>query len=390
MNSKCENGTLTVFLTGRIDSSNADAFGAEFDSIYNANPAENLVFDAAALEYISSAGLRQVLRARKMNASLNIINVSSDVYEVFDMTGFTEMIPVEKAYRQFSVEGCKIIGQGAKGTVYRYNEDTIIKVYKSLDALPAIKRERELARKAFVLGIPTAISYDVVQVDGKFGSVFELLDAKSYSQLMLDDPANRDKYIADFALLLRKIHDTPVKADDMPDIKGLVRNWVSVAAPFIPGEEAVKIAMLVEKTPDTLNMLHCDYHTNNVMLQNGETLLIDMDTLSHGHPIFELANVHISFVGFAEADPEQAQKFLDGVPADVSNEIWRKFLPTYLGTDDPARIADVEKKAALMGYVRLLRHTARRDAESEKSKKIIAMCAAHIHELLPGIDSLDF
>ena len=125
---------------------------------------------------------RIILRLKKNNASLKIINVSSDVYEIFEMTGFSEIMPIEKAYREFSVEGCEIIGQGANGKVYRIDPETIIKVYNNPDSLPDIKRERELARKAFVLGIPTAIPYDVVKVGDGYGSVFELLNAKSFAK----------------------------------------------------------------------------------------------------------------------------------------------------------------------------------------------------------------
>lgn len=55
--------------------------------------------DAEKLDYISSAGLRVILRLRKNEAGLRIIHAQSSVYEILEMTGFTEMMPVEKAYR---------------------------------------------------------------------------------------------------------------------------------------------------------------------------------------------------------------------------------------------------------------------------------------------------
>ena len=384
------NGTLTVFFEGRIDTSNADKVGAELDNIFAEQEYENFVLDVNALEYISSAGLRVVLRARKANPNMKIVGASTDVYDIFDMTGFTEMIPIEKAYRQFSVDGCKIIGQGAKGTVYRYNEDTIIKVYKSVDSLPDIKNERELARRAFVLGIPTALSYDVVKVGDKYGSVFELLEAKSYSQLIAEDPGNIEKYVRDYALLLKKIHSTEVKADDMPDIKTFIYQWVDMDEPELDPGDAAKLRKLIADVPDTLNMLHCDYHTNNVMCQKGETLLIDMDTLSHGHPVFELANIYITYVGFGEVDPSNVEKFI-GLDYIVAKKIWEIFLPVYLGTDDKARLQDVELKARLLSYVRLMRHTLRRrGTDADADAKAIEYCRKNIHELLGQLDTLDF
>lgn len=390
MNITEKDGTLVISLEGKIDSVNAEAVTAAIEAEAGERLAcRELVIDAEKLGYISSAGLRMILKFRKANPSLKIINASAEVFEILEMTGFTEMLTVEKAFRRFSVDGCDIIGQGAKGIVYRYNGDTIIKVYKNPDSLPDIKNERALARRAFVLGIPTAISYDIVRVGESYGSVFELLDARSYSQMILDDPDNRDKYITEYALLLKKIHSTQVKADDMPDIKLTINKWLETDKPHLPKETYSKLAKLIADVPDTLNMLHCDYHTNNVMYQNGEALLIDMDTLSHGHPIFELANVYITYVGFGEVDPAMVEKFL-GMPYETAKYIWKKFLPIYLGTDDEAFIEKTEKKAVLLSYVRYLRHYVRRGINGETERKIADLCIEKLNTLSKEIDTLVF
>ena len=390
MDYQVENGNLTVSLSGRIDSSNADAAEKDIFAIREEHPAEELILDADDLEYISSAGLRVILRLRKKNPSLKIINASADIYEILDMTGFTEMITVEKAFRRLSVDGCKEIGRGAKGIVYRLDDDTIIKVYKNPDSLPDIKKERQLARKAFVLGIPTAIPYDVVRVGESYGSVFELLDAKSFSQLIAASPEKTDEYVGLYADLLRQIHDTAVSPDDMPDIKKLVYRWIEADEPFLPAEEYAKLKALVDDVPDTDNMLHCDYHTNNLMMQNGETLLIDMDTLSHGHPIFELANVYITYVGFGEEYPEVVEEFI-GLPYATAKEIWKKFLPLYLQTEEADKIASVEDKVKLLSYTRVMRHTVRRGGnDTEAGRKTIAYCAEKISALLDNVNTLEF
>ena len=153
---------LTIILSGHIDSANAPAVEKEITDALALEDPKHLTLDTADLKYISSAGLRIILRLRKNYKDLSIINVSPEVYEIFDMTGFTEMLDIHKAYRVLSVEGCEVIGQGANGKVYRIDPDTVVKVYFNPDALPEIHRERELARTAFILGIPTAIPYDVV------------------------------------------------------------------------------------------------------------------------------------------------------------------------------------------------------------------------------------
>lgn len=390
METKTEEKVLTVYLEGRVDSSNADAVGAELCKILSENAHESVVFDAEKLEYLSSAGLRVVLRVRKDEPLLKLINVSAEVYEILEMTGFTEMMTVEKAYRKLSVEGCEVIGQGANGKVYRLDPDTIIKVYLNPDCLPDIHRERELARKAFVLGIPTAIPYDVVKVGDGYGSVFELLNAKSFAKLIIEDEAHLDEYVRLYVDLLKKIHSTSIKEGDMPDMKETVIGWADFLKDYLPEKTYTKLHTLVESVPKDLHMMHGDYHIKNVMMQNGEVLLIDMDTLCYGNPVFEFASVFLAYLGYSENDHEVVKNFL-GITHETAQKIWDKTLRLYFETDDPKKIEEIENKAKIVGYTRMLRRAIRRqDTEAEASKRDIPTCTAHLIDLVEKVDSLEF
>ena len=390
MKANVENGVLTIYVQGRIDSTNAPEVEAAMEAVRKKNLYTSVVLDVDELQYISSAGLRVILRLRKDEPTLTIVNASSEVYEIFDMTGFSEMIPVSKAYRRLSVEGCEVIGQGANGKVYRYDPDTIVKVYFNSDALPDIQRERELARRAFVLGIPTAIPYDVVRVGDGYGSVFELLNAKSFAKLIAEEPENIDKYVALYVELLKKIHGTVVRPEDMPDQREVVIGWAKFLKDYLLQEKAEKLVRLVERVPVDHHMMHGDYHIKNVMMQDGEVLLIDMDTLCQGHPIFELASVFNAYVGFSVLDKSSSQSFL-GIDHETAVTIWKKMLPLYLGTDDKEKIADVERKSMLVGYTRLMRRLIRRHGfDTEQGRNEIEFYKAGILELLDKVDTLTF
>ena len=390
MRSSYENNVFTVFLSGRVDSTNAEAIGAEIFELREKNPDGDIKVDAEELEYISSAGLRTMLKLRKAEPSLEIINVSPEVYEIFDMTGFTEMMTVSKAYRRLSVDGCEVIGQGANGKVYRLDADTIIKVYLNPDCLPDIHRERELARKAFILGIPTAIPYDVVKVGDGYGSVFELLNAKSFAKLIANEPENYDKYVKLYVDLLKKIHSTTVKRGDMPNQKEVALNWAGFLKDYLPEDQYKKLYSLVEAVPENDHMLHGDYHLKNVMMQNGEVLLIDMDTLCVGDPVFEFASIYLAYVGFPELDHEHVMRFM-GIDYETAQKLWKDTLRLYFGTDDEKIISDAQNKAMVMGYTRLMRRTIRRNGfDTEEGKAIIENCRKHLEELLEKVDSLAF
>ena len=390
MNATMENGILKAALSGHIDSGNAPAVESELMALREREPHDGMVLDLKGLTYISSAGLRVVLRLRKLEPQFKLVNVSAEVYEILDMTGFTEMMTVEKAYRELSVEGCEVIGRGANGTVYRIDKDTVVKVYRDADCLPDVQRERELARKAFVLGIPTAIPYDVVRVGESYGSVFELLNSRSFSKLIAADPAGMDKYVDLYVDLMKKMHSTHVKPGDMPRMKEIALNWVTFLREYLPADQAEKLVALVEAVPERDTMLHGDYHTNNIVMQNDEVLIIDMDTLCVGHPIFELASMYLGFVAFGELDPNVTLNFLK-MTHDTAVVFWKKALAKYLGSDDDAAVRAVEEKAMVIGYARLMRRTIRRNGfGTEDGRATIVLCKERLADLLSRVDSLDF
>ena len=379
---------LYIAISGRIDASNAAAAEEKIFAIKKENAGKHVVIDADDLEYISSAGLRVVLRLRKEEPKLAIINVAADVYEVFDMTGFTEMVTVEKAYRKMSVDGCEFIAKGANGAVYRYDDETIIKTYFAKDALPEIKQERENARRAFILGINTAIPYDIVRVGENYGTITELLNAVSVTKLIRKDPDDLTQAAKYYIDMLKSIHAITVEDGEVPDMKETALAWADFVSAHIPAEQAKKLRALIEAVPKRNTLMHGDYHTNNIMVQNGEPLLIDMDTLCMGHPVFELGSMFNAFVGYSELDHQNMMDFF-GYSFETAGKFWKLALQMYLGTEDEAVCQSVAEKAMIIGYTRMLRRAIRRPHEAESPAKI-ARCKEMLAMLLEKTDSLEF
>ena len=383
------NGGYAIALEGNISCVNAAEVEGAIQKLLDSGIFDPLILDADKLQYISSAGLRVILRLVKAGRKPRMVNVSSEVYEVLEVTGFSEIMPIEKAFRKVSIEGCEVIGQGSNGIVYRLDPETIVKVYRNNNALPEMQREREISRKAFVLGIPTAIPYDVVRVGDKFGTVFELLNAKSITKLILAEPENIDKYIGIFTDIMKLIHSTAVKPGDLPSMKEIALDWADYLKGHIPAQQQEKLHAMIEAVPEHPYMLHGDYHSNNVMLQNGEPLMIDMDTLCVGHPVFELASTFNAYVGFSELDPNVIQQFMK-LDAETGRAVWNKLLPLYLNSEDETYIRSVAEKAMVIGYTRLLRRTLRREADTEQGRKCIAHYKARLAQLLEQVDTLVF
>ena len=388
VNYRIDKDILYIAIEGRVDASNASEAEEKLFNIKNDNAGKHIVIDADKLEYISSAGLRMILRLRKEEPELAIINVASDVYEVFDMTGFTDMVTVEKAYQRMSVEGCEFIAKGANGAVYRYDDETILKTYFAKDALPEIKQERENARRAFVLGINTAIPYGIVRVGDGYGTVTELLNATSVTKLIRNNPDDLTEAVKYYIDMLKSIHAIEVEDGEVPDMKETALAWADFVTPQLPEEQGKKLRALIEAVPKQNTLMHGDYHTNNIMVQNGEPLLIDMDTLCMGHPIFELGPMFNAFIGYTELNHQNAMDFF-GYSFETAGKFWNMALKMYLGTEDEALCRSVEEKAMVIGYTRMLRRAIRRPEDVDSPAKI-ARCKEMLGILLGKVDSLVF
>ena len=86
----------TLKIVGRLDTSTAPELEATIDGC--AAGLKELVLDCSALEYVSSAGLRVILKAQKlMNAqgAMKLTQVNESIMEVFDITGFADILTIE-------------------------------------------------------------------------------------------------------------------------------------------------------------------------------------------------------------------------------------------------------------------------------------------------------
>ena len=94
---KTTNGSAaTLTIAGRLDTTTAPELEATIDGCIA--ELTELVLDCAALEYVSSAGLRVILKAQKlMNArgSMKLTHVNATIMEIFDITGFADILTIE-------------------------------------------------------------------------------------------------------------------------------------------------------------------------------------------------------------------------------------------------------------------------------------------------------
>lgn len=261
---------------------------------------------------------------------VSIINISSDVYDIFDVTGFNNILEVKKALREVDVKGCEIIGKGGNGTVYRISTDEIIKVYTKKTSVESIENERRLARDAFVAGIPTAIAYDIVKAGDNLGIVFEMVKADVIAKKFTDEKENFDIYARKYAEL---IHSVDLADKGLPKTKQIYLDYLDKLDDWYSKDELECLRWFITNIPEHNTMVHGDYHTNNIMVQGDELLLIDMAEISCGHPIFDLASSYYAHKLNPQRDPDSVMRYLNVTP-EIAMKLWDVIMQIYFGTDD--------------------------------------------------------
>ena len=387
MNFKENNGKLIITLEGKIDSNNAADAEKSILDIINAHKGMAVIFDAEKLEYISSAGLRVLLKAVKQSdEQIEVQNVSREVYEIFDVTGFTELLDVKKALRKVSIEGCEAIGRGGHGKVYRLDDETIIKIYHDNSPLSLIEKEREYAKNAFVNGIPSAIAFDVVQTEEGYGLVFEMAGATTVSKYIMEHPDKLPEYAVKFGNLLKTLNAAEADPSLYGDIKQVYLERAKNAEEYFTDEENAKIVKMINSIPDGSGMIHGDYHTNNVMVQSdGELVLIDMADISRGNGLYDIGGAFLTMYLSGMRNPDITLQTI-GINYEMAKQVWGIMLSTYYGTTDPQRLELISKRC---GAFALLRMAVTLGIGSKRVKESApGMVALLRQQLFPNADGL--
>ncbi len=309
-------------LAERIDSSNAPEIEKE---LVEQSPE---IIDAGQLKYISSAGLRALLKLSKENGKKTVIeNVSPEIYEIFETTGFTDILDVRRKLREVSVDGLTVIGKGSWGTVYRIDDETVVKVYdtpKNMMFPDEAQKEADISREVFKRGLPTAISFSLAKCGEYKAAIYESINGDTLGSEIEKDPEKLPELVSGFAAIGRQLHHTEAPGDVFRDVISIRGGSLDkIFSSYLEAEEINRFNALIDSIPDRNYMVHTDFHYDNVMMQNGEMVLIDVGGVAHGHPAFDFMSMYIwayhpGYVKtrFSEKQPEMDRKIFDTFLAD--------------------------------------------------------------------------
>lgn len=347
---KLKNGVLIVSLDGRLDTEAATSFEAELVEICRNNPHESVVFDAERLQYVASSGLRTMLKMAKTEKNFSIENVSDAVYSVFEMTGFSRIMTIRKALRKIDLEKCEIIGAGGNGAVYRVSEDEIVKVNYDPDTYEGLDKELAKAKEAFLLGIPTAISFDLVDCgEGKRGVVYETIKSRTLGETIQSCPERMEELTERYIEQLNILHAVHTDNPVFGSAKDNYKKQVESASKYLTEEEGKMLQQILDVLPEGDRLVHCDAHPKNIMIQNGDMLWIDMEGMAVGHPIYDLISISAVLNG---VKTDEITMGICGMDIATVLKFKECFIRKYFKTEDAEMI---QKYSSLIDVLRLIR-----------------------------------
>lgn len=285
--------------------------------------------------------------------------------------------------RRLSVEESQLIGSGYASLVYELEDGNVVKVLKHGGQEEA-KREILLAKWAFSKGVPTAISYDVVDVNGKPGLVYESLGRENLRNAFRDEPERFDEILDDYLTLLRTINGISDSEEQLPKAIDQYRSALKGAADLLTREEIEKTSALLDTIQDSQTIIHGDCQIKNVRVVNGKLFLIDLDTLSRGDPIFELAALFCCYRGYISLSGESFDSFFE-IPAEMLSRILNGVLDGYYpGLPENIR-SENARKVALLGWLNMVNSMHN---DSPEDKAATALTVRYFREALNGLNDL--
>lgn len=387
---ECPNDRLILYVNTKITSDNAAQFKQEVDAA-KLQPHTFAEVDLSGAEYISSAGLRVILslyrsekEAGRGGDQFLISGANATVYETMEITGFTDMMNVRRMKHRISLENAELIGEGFNSKVYRVDQENIVKVFIHDESEEEIQHELDLAKYAFVQGIPTAISFDIVDVEGKKGVMFEMMNTGSLRDYVRDDTSHLDEHLDKYAALLKELHSTRDKERRLPDARLRMLRHLEENKGSFTAEEYARISALANELPEKDIILHGDCHLKNIMLHNGEPVLIDLDTLSRGDPVIELGNIYYAYHAFEAFWPGNNEAFF-GIPQSLINQVMDGVMDRYFAGQSAEKRARNMDRVRFASDVRMMHFLMRNKPEE---KEVLRKVAGDLVEISTHITSL--
>lgn len=234
------------------------------------------------------------------------------------------------SYREIILDKLTKIGGGVSGSIYRLDNDRILKVYDKGFDEAMMEKFMGLSNNLLNNGITTAKTYEIVKVEDAYGLIQEFIDGKPLSHVIAGKGETRNDAAKKMGELLKKIHSLNADESFYMSLEEMTEGIFRRFEHFLTSNEKERLFEVIRRVPGEGHVLHGDFHEANIMVRDSGYCLIDLDSMCIGSPVFEFMQL---FCIYEAEIPEEMQAMVDLRP-DQIKEFLNILLRTYFDTEN--------------------------------------------------------
>lgn len=224
------------------------------------------------------------------------------------------------------------IGDGATAEIFAYGEKQVLKLLKAHASRGIITQEAYYSKIAYNHGLPVPKVWDHLELDGRYGVIFDRIDGPTYLENVLGIMLRPSKYAKMQAELLASLHSIDLSEGEihLPDSttqKGRIKEQIELMGIW-EGKKKTEVIETMNRLPDGNSLCHGDFHPGNIIRSGDGPVIIDWDTGSIGNPWGDVAASSACLL--ADPHPEKAPDWLRVIHRIVTKRINNIFLNAYL------------------------------------------------------------
>lgn len=199
-----------------------------------------------------------------------------------------------------------LVGAGYTSDVYAWGEGRVLKLYHAGVAAARVQREFTVTRVIREAGLGAPAVYDLVELDGRLGIVFERIEGPSLVNLVQARPWKLFSVARQFAELHAELHSRPGAAD-LPRLDQQIDGALQAGVQLSESEKQALRARLAN-LPQGDALCHGDFHPGNILCTNSGSIIIDWGRANRGPPLADVARTSFLFQ-HAELPPTTPRAF---------------------------------------------------------------------------------
>lgn len=184
------------------------------------------------------------------------------------------------------MEKGELLGKGMTAEVYKWGQDKVLKLFLDNYNEEWVKCEAEIGKKIHEAGVPSPAVFDIVEIDGRKGILFQRISGKTVVSSLETEPWLFCSFVQRMAEFQYKIHR--YSTDGIPSQKERFAYAIMHSSEIL-GDKVKKILDYVNRLPEGDSICHGDFYLSNIMVSHNQLVAIDWSSSYRGDPSGDVA-----------------------------------------------------------------------------------------------------